>query len=855
LRDAKLVAWRIEPPVEAGKGRQPAHAAGAQGGSSAKPLTLDPPRLTRRVTIGPDGVVHWNLDHTIFDGIQKPGDIAYLYKLHSNLLDKREPVRPVLKPGGDEKPAVFAARREAAEQKYRQDEADYRALKQTVRQLPTDLSEQDVHRVWAIFDLRTRAGVKRDDVELTLAGAAPLPWGLSIGELAAVHGVAQPDKGKARGTLADWGDVLVRLMAAHPHPWTCRLSALAIAEAGVGPSAVSGQPLYEAMKTIMESDDAVARRCVMGEVARASRINKDLLDLLLLAPAHHDAAEQLVAVKALAGVDPADDALVQPAVAAMAQMFEDPAGAPADQEIQAMLANAKPGMADRLAGAIHFEALADGGSATSRRTQAVTAVVAHAVDNPLAAQWLQNSLLASKDATVVTATLSRLAAVVEAAPAGVGEPAKAVETAQPTVRAGRGKKAAEEAGPKLVVMEGIDGGLTAVLRQGTPEQQGLAWRGLPLFTAPEAGGGSKGGKADLDETIVQLALATHPTPPQVVAFLCHQTDGHRVGAGLVRLAVGGDDTVGVTAARALVGSGLPLNKIVPALDIAGRQALVERVYQAATAAPAPLAAGLIRDARPEGKVGGFFGERAAQGKLPTPAEWAGAYGPEDKLLAAIGASDEALGLAAAAGLVATVGGGEDQAHELANAVRGSGGSGDAARNAWFEVRQGVVTTRLKHAAGPYKMRLLVYGKLPKNAVEAPVRRGAPIQVTLTALKPGAKPPTVPPMSAGEEALAMVAHACNSDQILDLGTQTLVVQGPVPAFDGQPIGLSVPVGEYAIQIDRPKELTALPCDGWPDLALDRVTKPVILHPQGSGWEATFRLADGRIVQLVLESAAG
>ena len=48
------------------------------------------------------------------------------------------------------------------------------------------------------------------------------------------------------------------------------------------------------------------------------------------------------------------------------------------------------------------------------------------------------------------------------------------------------------------------------------------------------------------------------------------------------------------------------------------------------------------------------------------------------------------------------------------------------------------------------------------------------------------------------------------------------------------------------------MTAVPCEGWKDLPLDKVTQPVALLPQSrGGWMALFSLPDGRVAQLVLE----
>jgi hypothetical protein len=882
LREGRFLAWRIDPPEPAVSPVSPvppaAGATAAPGGSPAEPaaepapalpnnISPEPPRLTRGLTVDPDGTVHWTLDHSILSATQKQGDLAYLLKLHPELLEKRQPVAPVIRRNAEEKGDDFDARRIAAEEKYRGELAAYRDLRQAVRGLPTDITDHGVRRVWAIFDMRLRPGTKRETLGLVLEGPAPLPWRLTLGDLAAVHAAAQVVNGDPGAALPFKHNcqALLQLLAAHPHPWSCRLAALAVASSKAAAYVKAGQPLYDVLKTILAGDDATARRCVLGELSAIPKVDRDVLDLLLLVTRHHDAGEQLAAVRGLLAVDPADEALAKPAVAAIQQMLDDPDGAPADQLIDAILAGVKdPHMADRLAGAIRFEAPAGGAAgpgaaaatgtaAGTRRDRAVAAIIAHAPDDALAARWLDDSLLGSHDAGLLTATLTQLAAVAE-------QPVEPPSAAQKLPPSQPGTQNPPGPGRKRIVIHGPGSGLPAVMLTAAPELQALAWRALPLFVLGPAGTpapGTEGAAIDLYDLMTQMAFAQHPTPPQAVEFFSRQPDAGRAAQGLAKLAAGAEGVAGLMAARALVGVERPLDRVLPALDIAGREALTARVYEAATAAPAPLVAGLIRDPSPEGKVSAFFGQRVAAGKLPTPTEWAAAYGGEDKLLPAVGSADEKLGLAAAAALMASAGGSDDQARALAAAVRKvKSVSLEANRSVWVKMRQEILTAKLMQAAGRYKVRLQVYGRIPA-ALPGPFSApdAAPLAPRLTSLVPGTPPPPLPaPGSVTDGALAAIAQSCGVDLTFDLGVQTLAVTAKSVGFEGLPIALSAPPGRLAIQVNHPPELKALPGEAWKTLPIDKLDKPVLLLPQtAGGWAALFGLPDGRIAQLILEPA--
>ncbi|NJL31200.1 MAG: hypothetical protein HC898_05970 [Phycisphaerales bacterium] len=126
LRGGRFVAWRI--PVDQADGGQsrvddsavPSYGSGdftagpdlGQGLRAIAPteeatsftlppgvsLTLEQPRLTRQITIEPQGVLRYQLDRFIPTAMVRESDNLYALKIKPDLLTKKEPLRPRFDP-------------------------------------------------------------------------------------------------------------------------------------------------------------------------------------------------------------------------------------------------------------------------------------------------------------------------------------------------------------------------------------------------------------------------------------------------------------------------------------------------------------------------------------------------------------------------------------------------------------------------------------------------------------------------------------------------------------------------------------------------------------------------------------
>lgn len=696
----RFLAWRVEPDPRRGVGVDPdaPAPAGTARASDNEPLPLrartDPPRFTRDLFIEPDGSFKWTLDRWLATGTSEvvagnPPQ-AYALLIRPDLLDGLDPGKaPIPKRNSNEDNAAYNARRRKVEDEHRVKVEAHGTLRRRVRQLPTQFVAEQPVRAWAVFDVRANAP------ELVFEGPAPLPWRVPVDALLAA-GAAARGSVTSRDTLtpqvAGAFERMLPMVAAPASAPSLRLAARALV---FGRALLVTQPedvVFRLARGIIESDDSLARRIVVQELAAMKSMTPAAESLLRLAAQRGDGNSAVFSLRGLLKTnDRSPQALTQLADQAN-RLLADPNG-PEVGDIVAALAGAaadQPALVSALLAGVKFDALAG-----ARRDQALKALTLAAGSHALAAAWI-DQVLAQPDAQAVAQSLRIIDQTLSAA--------------------------AETVRPPVLPLSSARQPLIQLLNSNDATLRPLAWNVIArgLIVNPAAG------ENEPCRKIVEAALSQRPTPPQVVAFLVRQSEPARDGEALVRLVMMADAQVSAAAAKSLLGVKRPLDKALSDLLPEDRHAFAARCYQGLLQRQ-PLVVGLIREKGPEsGALAVWLGRELAAGRVPDAAGWAGAFGDDARLLIAIDASDRKLGQAAAAALLGQVGGNDRQAMDLYDALTAQ--RDPAARQGiLIQARQTVLVSKAAAAVGAYHMRVALYDKLPANFQGIPASSVAPVQ--------------------------------------------------------------------------------------------------------------------------------
>ena len=795
------------------------------------------PVLARDMTISPNGVIHWELERAIAGAEIKSGTEGYFLKLRPDRLQELEPQRPERPTrqtggrGAGQDSREAAARQRAAELEYRTKATAYRELRDQVRKLPGEFHANMPSRLWAIFEVSDRAD------ELSFTGEAPMPWHIQMDDLATLQSVASGSSGGSELTAADFTAVSqMTLMLANEHPLTQRAIASTMASAQMFGKAKQGDALYRLIDKLLKSGDSETVRTAAGGLAATTPPTPATLSLLRGALAHMDPGAKLLALSGLLATQENDPAGQRQMIDTANQMMVDPQG-PGVVYVLEQLASAladKPDAVLFVGSGIRFDSLDE-----VALDQAIVFVANAASDSAAAAEWMDKGLLGSNDPKVVSRTIEVLGT---SAPGGgilsmmtkrlvvfsFGQPnTDAASRAKPPLR-----------GIVRIPINSTGHSIYRALNAGDPEVRAMGWKALRHFQVrDETGfaGGQTQGQGDAADPpdrmgmILDAAFGETVTPTQLVVFLVHQEEPQRATAALVRLVVEGRGPAITQAARALVRSGRPLEPSIAALTPDQRGAFAERLYEAVTGS-SPMVAGLMRVEDGRSPIVNWFAQHVSSSGLPDTEAWAPAANGEENLLSLAASSDPALADGAVAGLVASAGGDETLARDLARQMSNAPDrSVEGLREQWGAAKQDIFVSRLTHAAGRYRLVVNLRGASDggfggAGGFQFPGRGGS------------------------------FDSAANLPLIKSFNLALIELEA-----DGQSLGLAsgvltlgVPESRLAISLLSPTELKDFGNEEFSDIPIEDVDGSIDLLPQKDGsWRGASALLDGRSIEVVFD----
>lgn len=806
-------------------------------------LTEEVPVLARDITISPRGVMHWDLERAIPGAEVKTGDSGYLLKLRPDRLAALEPARPDRtnsRQAGTRPTAAEA--RQAAEQRrteemeFRAKAQAYRELRDHVRNLPDMFQAALPTRLWAVYEVPERTD------ELSFTGESPMPWTIKEADLAALKQVASRSAGGAELTAEDFAAISqMTLMLADEHPLTQRIVAGVLSRASMYGRAQQGDALYRLIDKLLRGGDAEAAHTATAGLASTVPPTPATLALLKGAFDQMDPGSKLLALGGLLSTQDSDPVGQRQMIETANQMIADPQGPGVVyvlEQLVAALAN-KPEGAALVGSGIQFDALED-----DALDQAIIYTADVAGTSDLAAQWMENGLLGSTNPVVSRRTVELLAT---SAPSGgpVSKLSKALieftfGPADPnTTRPTRPKLH----GIARIPIQTTGHSIYRVLNAGDPELRSMGWKALKHFqiTNRDTPGRSStdfGEDADASDRlslILDAAFGETVTPPQLVAFLVNQEDAGPATAALIRIVVEGRGPAITQAAQALVRSGRQLDQPLQALTPEQRGTFAVRLYESVTGS-SPMVAGLVRVADSRTQVVNWFAQQVSTTGLPASSAWVTAANGEDSLLTLAASSDPELANAAVAGLVASVGGDELTARDLARRMsNATDRTASALSDQWSQAKQEIFTEKLKHAAGQYRLVVNLRGRTGDQTADPYGSGGYGGYEEF----PAAQDPNAianAPLITSINVALIELQADGRSLKLASGTLTLAASDT----------------RLAIAIQQPNELKDFGNKELDDLPLETIKGTIELLPQKNGsWRGAAAMDDGRVIEVVFD----
>lgn len=801
------------------------------------------PVLARDMTVSPTGVIHWELERAIAGAEVKSGQEGYFLKLRPDRLQELEPQRPErnARQGGgrgagqDSREAIN--QRRAEELEYRNKATAYRELRDQVRKLPTEFQGKLPNRLWAIFEVSDRID------ELSFTGESPLPWIISLDDLATLRQVGSRSAGGAELTAEDFTAISqMTLMLANEHPLTQRAVADTMASAQMYGKAKQGDALYRLIDKLLKSGDSEAVRSAAGGLAATVPPTPATLALLRGALADMDPGAKLLALSGLLATQENDPAGQRQMIDTANQMMIDPQG-PGAVYVLEQLAGAlsdKPDAVIFVGSGIRFDTLDE-----TALDQAIVFVANASSDSPVAAEWMDHGLLGSSDPNVANRTIEVLGM---SAPGG-GFVSRFTKRMLLYTFGEPNKEAANRAKPKLrgtvqIPIGSTNHSIYRALNAGDPEARAMGWKALRHFQVRGVAGATNSGYApatgdsadqsDRMKLILDAGFNETVTPGDLVVFLVNQQETTEATAALVRVVVEGRGPAITQAARALVRSGRPLQVPIQALTPDQRGAFAMRLYEAVTGS-SPMIAGLMRVEDARSPLVNWFAQHVSTSGLPDSEDWAPAANGEDNLITLAASNDPALADGAVAGLVASAGGDENLARDLARKMSNAPDRGvDSLREQWGKAKQDIFVSRLTHAAGRYRLVVNL--------------RGA---TTGGYGSPGGYPSYPNPGTPGNPAFDTAANA-PLIKSFNVALIELEADGDSLGLASGTLTLGVPESHLAISLLVPTELKDFGNEELAQVPIEDVDGSIDLLPQKDGsWRGAASLLDGRSVEVVFD----
>jgi hypothetical protein len=849
-------------------------------------LPEDVPMMARDMEITPQGVMHWQLERAIPGAEVKSGDTGYLLRLRPDRLAELEPERPgsnARSTGGrssggratsgrssggrsssgrsssgrgtnQDASREAAAKRRAEELEFRDKIDAYRELRSQVRDLPDEFQAALPQRLWAIFEVSDRMD------ELSFTGPEPMPWRITEDDLNALKEVASKSGSGNELTAADFTAVSqMTLMLADEHPLTQRTVAEVLNAAGMLGRAQQGDALYRLISKLLQSGDPQAVRTTAAGLAAAVPPTPATLALLKGAFDQMDPGSKLLALGGLLSTQGNDPIGQRQMIETANQMISDPQGPGVVyvlDELTRALAD-KPEAVQLVGGGIRFDELD-----ADALDQAIIYTADAAGDSTLAAEWMEHGLLGSPNARVVRRTIELLGT---SAPGGGMISMLTKEVIQYTFGPANAD-AASRAKPPLrgisrIPIDSSGHSIYRVLNAGDPELRSLGWKALRHFQVQSLTSRRRPAPFNTDNSdgpdrltlILDAAFNEPVTPPQLVTFLINQDDTEPATAALVRIVIEGRGPAITQAARSLVRSGRRLEQPIQALNPEQRGTFTVRLYEAVTGS-APMVAGLMRVNDARSPLVTWFARHISTSGLPEPGDWAAAARGDDTLLNLAANPDPELANAAVASLVASVGGDEQTARDLARRMSNATDRSVAGlRELWNTAKQEIYAAKLKHATGRYRLVVNLRGTPNPQpdyggyggfeGMGDPGGYGEYGGYNEGGF--GEYPPD-PSSAANTVANAPLITSINVALI------ELKADGRTLELASGTLTLAASDARLAIALQDPNELKDFGNAEVDKLPLENIRPPIELLPQKGGvWRGSAPLGDGRSIEVVFD----
>ncbi|MFK7789202.1 MAG: hypothetical protein AB8C95_06900 [Phycisphaeraceae bacterium] len=800
-----------------------------------KPTPENAPRIAREVTFRPDGTVQWEMGRSFHAATLQAASEQnlYGYKIDPEQLRAQQPPRGerlVRAEGEDSR--TFAARKREQQLAERERQGAYRQLRDDLRELPETFSEPMPAVLYAAIE------VPADDT-LALQGPSPLPWTLQAEKKQLFEQLAQG----VNPFAAEQGEALAGKVVTliEGHPLDARAVAIATLRSKLAGQVSADDPGYEVLARLLQSKDIATRRTALFGVATVTPPSLASAKLIGVAGEAALGEERKMLGFASLGklfatnVTEPDSARVL--IERVSQTIADPEGPAAPQVIEQVLASLKPsqqsvgGPINSDVTAVMIEAIDLSGVEKDEFAAVAKAIIAQAPDNPVAAGWLDQHLLASSDRELVNKALSLLyeSEIKRPVPQDAAS-ADSAEVPAPPVDADALLLA------DTIAMARPNHALITLFDSQDDLQQAAAWAVLGQFhiALPKVANAESpepvGEEAAVDpaltmfDAILAKANAREKTPASIVAFIVNQKAMELIQPAnerLVAMLADPDLTqkTAIAAAQAYAQSPERFTPELKALDAEAQLKLIDSMYRAQDK-EAPLMAGLI--AGPGQTMKWFNDYLKAQGQLPDDAAWeqhAQSLG-ENALMQSAASQEMVVATAGAAGLAVAAGGDEQQVLAFAQKVAFmEPRQVDVVSAEWSTQREKIYASAFKRSAGTYQ---LVVTLIPPAAEVSPEVQGE----VETPEQPGKR--------------------------IDLGVVELRVEGVALSLSVEAIRLSPASGQLGIRLDNPASLRSFSKPELSAIPVEHLSQPIDMLPQdGGAWSGQTALPDGRSLEVSLE----
>ncbi|MBI1337976.1 MAG: hypothetical protein GC164_13595 [Phycisphaera sp.] len=766
------------------------------------------PRFTRRIVIQPDGLIAWKLDRFI-PNATLTGTTGYAMRIDPSLLNNANPGSlPEIKQNADEDYRAFLIRRQIEVEDYRKKVEAFRDLRKAVLELPTDISMSIPPRIWAVFEIRGNPD------KVTLEGTRGQPWSIDYAAFEAMRKLVSVDALTTDGGISPqvYSDILpiVTELQARPHFNTYRMAALTLTQRDIVRMATVDDPIYRLAQLVLKGNDTHGRLLLIRELAATIPPTAASTTLLKTVAESLDPQTQLLTLTGLLKTDLTQPVAIRELVTGLNRLLGDSKGPPPENILENIEQNGPmhPGLVAVVSQQTDMAAMPD-----ARRAEFVRTTVAHAVDSPLAAAWLDRTLLGSTDLQVVRMTLETLRDA-EVGPAGAGVVGKAIGAIFKSPK----DQANEQAVPRVRLARPIpipdaSHSIYRVLQSADKDIRALAWTVLNRFrfdppaepaTSPDAP----------DERYAQLTLAAlgqRPVPPEAVEFLLHQPRSDLVGEQLMQFILRTTGQASRQASEAIIGLNAPLGELLLKRSYNEREEFASRLYFALTQ-NVPRVTAILRHRVDNHPVATWLGKQISEGTLPDPSRWINAYSQVEDLFALIPSNDESLAQGAVAVLVNSAGGDDSIVDKLTRDLRAlPSPTVPALMQEWTNISRQVLLDRIRNSALQYSVSLLVHPPMADT--------------------------NAPPQSPEKIAVGSTRITYLSDAV---------------SFGNLKITVKVSDSVLGLEIATPAEVGQFGSADLSRLSLDTVPGPWIIRPfYDKSWQGSIRTPDGRTLDLILK----